>query len=124
MFMSASHYLLVLVAMILTVLTAVVNPVFALYLGKLFQSFTLLGEGHISGSQLLERVKSDVSALLLIGAASWFLNACFLFAWVSFAELQVKYARHKLFGELLGQEIMWFDMRKEGIGAFLSHAQK
>lgn len=110
--------------MILTVSTAVIYPVFALYLGKLFQSFTLHGDGQISGSQLLERVRSDVSMLLIIGVASWALNACFLFAWVSFAELQVKYARRRLFEDLLGQEIMWFDMRKEGTGAFLSHAQK
>ncbi|KAL1964596.1 hypothetical protein VTN77DRAFT_6770 [Rasamsonia byssochlamydoides] len=123
-FTSRKHALTVAVACTLTILAGLVLPAFAIYLGKLFDSFTKFGSEDISGPQLLVRVSNDGLTLLGLGVIGWCANGSYFFSWVVFAELQARSARKKLFRALLNQELRWFDMRREGVGAFLSHAQK
>ncbi|KAH8700244.1 ABC a-pheromone efflux pump AtrD [Talaromyces proteolyticus] len=113
-----------LAAFIFTIAIGAAKIIFAAYLGKLFEIFTQRGNGAISGQQMLEAAKQNILKLVIIGAATWILNACFLFAWVAFTELQVHRARKKLFTKLLDQDLMWFDMEDAGMGSFLSHVQK
>lgn len=115
---------LILVAFVITIAVSATKIVFAFYLGQLFELFTQFGNGTTKGPQMLEGVRSNILILLGIGGASWVLNACFLFTWVTFAELQVICARQRLFAKLLDQDLSWFDMKEQGMGSFLSHSQK
>ncbi|CRG90127.1 Mating factor M secretion protein mam1 [Talaromyces islandicus] len=115
---------LILVAFVLTIAVSATKIVFAFYLGQLFELFTQLGNGTTKGPQMLEGVRLNIFVLLVIGGASWVLNACFLFIWVTFAEFQVRCARQRLFAKLLDQDLAWFDMKEQGMGSFLSHSQK
>jgi ATP-binding cassette subfamily B (MDR/TAP) protein 1 len=123
-FTSRKHTLTIAVVSTLTLLAGLVIPSFAIYLGKLFDSFTKFGAGAISGSQLLAEVYDGCLTLLGLGAVGWCINGNYFVFWIIFGGLQATSARKRLFRDLLKQEVRWFDMRKEGIGAFLSHAQK
>ncbi|GAM38386.1 plasma membrane ATP-binding cassette transporter [Talaromyces pinophilus] len=123
-FTTVYHIPLLLTALLITVAAAVARVIFALYLGKLFQILSRFGTGAITGPQLMDQARDNTFILLIIGGATWLLASCFFFVWVVFAELQVRGAGRILFGKLLTRDLMWFDMRKDGFGSFLSHSQK
>lgn len=123
-FTTVHHAPLLLVALLITIAAAVARVIFALYLGKLFQILSQFGTGAITGPVLMEQVRDNTFILLILGGATWLLGTCFFFVWIVFAELQVRGAGRILFGKLLTRDLMWFDMRKDGVGSFLSHSQK
>ncbi|EED16479.1 ABC a-pheromone efflux pump AtrD [Talaromyces stipitatus ATCC 10500] len=123
-FTTIFHIPLLLLALPITVAAGVIRIVFALYLGKLFQVLSQFGTGAINGHQLMEQTRDNTFILLIIGAATWLASTCFFFVWIVFGELQVRGASRLLFGRLLARDLMWFDMRKDGVGSFLSHSQK
>jgi ATP-binding cassette subfamily B (MDR/TAP) protein 1 len=123
-FTTVLHLPLLLAALLVTITAAVARVIFALYLGKLFQILSQFGTGAITGPQLMEQARDKTFILLILGGATWLLSSCFFFVWIVFAELQVRGAGKNLFGKLLTREFMWFDMRKDGVGSFLSHSQK
>lgn len=123
-FATAYHMPLLLAALLITFTAAVARVVFALYLGKLFQILSQFGIGAITGPQLIEQARDNTFILLILGGATWLLGSGFFFVWIVFAELQVREAGRILFGKLLARDLMWFDMRRDGVGSFLSHSQK
>lgn len=123
-FTNVPHLPVLFAAIVLTLAAGAARIVFALYLGKLFQTLSQFGIGAMTGNQLMERIRDNTYILLILGGLTWVLSAGFLFCWILFAELQVRRAGKALFGKLLIRDIMWFDMRKEGIGSFLSDSQK
>lgn len=123
-FTTVYHVPLLLAALLITFTAAVARVVFALYLGKLFQTLSQFGIGAITGPQLIEQARDNTFILLILGGATWLLGSGFFFVWIVFAELQVRGAGRILFGKLLTRDLMWFDMRKNGVGSFLSHSQK
>lgn len=118
------HIPLLLAALLITVAAAVTRVIFALYLGKLFQILSRFGTGAITGPQLMDQARDNTFILLIIGGATWLLGSLFFLVWIVFAELQARGAGRILFGKLLTRDLMWFDMRKDGVGSFLSHSQK
>lgn len=123
-FTTVYHLPLLLAALLITIAAGVARIIFALYLGKLFQILSRFGCGAITGPQLMEQARDNTFILLIVGGATWLLSSCFFFVWIVFAELQVRGAGRILFGKLLTRDFMWFDMRKDGVGSFLSHSQK
>jgi len=123
-FTAFSHVPVLTAAVFFTVCTALINPIFALCLGKMFQTFTDRGNGNLSGSLFLMEASRYAAQLATLGGISWVCNAAFLFFWMTFAELQAKNARKRLFEQLLTRELVWFDMRGEGMGAFLANVHK
>lgn len=123
-FTTVYHVPLLLAALLITFTAAVARVIFALYLGKLFQVLSQFGTGAITGPQLRQQARDNTFVLLILGGVTWLLGSCFFFVWIIFAELQVRGAGRILFGKLLTRDLMWFDMRKDGVGSFLSHSQK
>lgn len=123
-FTTVFHIPLLLAALLVTITAAAARVIFALYLGKLFQILSQFGSGAITGPQLMDQARDNTFILLIIGGATWLLSSGFFFVWIVFAELQVRGAGRILFGKLLTRDLMWFDMRKDGVGSFLSHSQK
>ncbi|KAE8550658.1 hypothetical protein EYB25_006886 [Talaromyces marneffei] len=123
-FTTVYHVPLLLAAIIITISAGVSRIIFALYLGKLFQTLSQFGIGAITGPQLMDKARDNTSILLILGGGTWLLNSFFFFVWIVFAEFQVREAGSILFGKLLTRDLVWFDMRKDGVGPFLSHSQK
>jgi ATP-binding cassette, subfamily B (MDR/TAP), member 1 len=123
-FTSPLHIPALLTAILFTLAAGIIRVVFALYLGKLFQILSQFGNGAITGTHMLEQARAKTFVLLVLGGLTWLLSSCFLFCWIVFSELQVRRAGEVLFEKLLHRDLMWFDMRKDGGGSFLSHSQK
>lgn len=123
-FTAFSHVPVLIAALFFTVCTALINPLFALCLGRLFQTFTDMGNGDLSVALFLIEVSHYAAQLAVLGGISWLCNAAFLFLWMTFSELQARNARRRLFEQLLTRELAWFDMREEGMGALLTNVHK
>ena len=111
------------IAIILTVMAGMVMPAFVILLGILFDAFTNFGSTTISSLQLIEETAKGCKALLGLGIGSLILNGMYLALWVIFGELQATNIRSRLFSELLGKDLKWFDMQQGGIGALISRLQ-
>lgn len=122
-FTSKSHLFPLLAALTLSVASGIIIPALALFLGKVFDSFTSFGAGAISGSSLIRKVSKNAVGLAGLGCASWLLNGCYFMAWLVFGELQAKSVRDRLFDGMLQKDMEWYDMRKAGVGALMPRLQ-
>lgn len=118
-----SHLFPLLAALTLSVASGIIIPALALFLGKVFDSFTSFGAGAISGSSLIRKVSKNAIGLAGLGCASWLLNGCYFMAWLVFGELQAKSVRDRLFDGMLQKDMEWYDMRKAGVGALMPRIQ-
>jgi ATP-binding cassette subfamily B (MDR/TAP) protein 1 len=98
-------------------------PINAWIQGKLFESFSLLGAGQLTGEELYNGDRRYVLYFVGLAAATWVVNAGEFSCWMTFGELQAKSARDRLFHGLLEKDIEWYDLRKHGIGALLPRLQ-
>jgi ATP-binding cassette, subfamily B (MDR/TAP), member 1 len=98
-------------------------PATAFVTGKLFDGFTTYASGGFEPDAFMTHQKKYIVYLVAISLATWFFKACEFVFWLAFGELQAKSARDRLFHGLLGREIEWYDMRKNGIGALLPRLQ-
>lgn len=117
------HLVPLLSALFLAIAAGILYPVTAIFLGKLFDAFSNFGAEKTTGDQLLERVVNNCIVLLALGAATWVLNGGYFTLWVAFGELQAKCVRELLFEDMLRKDLEWFEMRKDGMGAFLPRLQ-
>ena len=122
-FTSKSHSIILIPAIILSILSGMVIPALAVFLGKIFDLFTSFGADIISGADLIKQVSTYGIALAGLGAASGILNAMFFGLWLLFGELQAKSAREKLFNGMLVKDLEWYDMRKSGIESLIARQQ-
>ena len=122
-FTAKSHLFPLLAALALSVASGIIIPALALFLGKVFDSFTAFGAGSISGSSLIRKVSKNTVALAGLGCASWLLNGCYFMGWLVFGELQAKSVRDRLFDGMLQKDMEWYDMRKAGVGALMPRLQ-
>lgn len=122
-FTSRIHLFSLSVALILSVASGIIIPVFAIILGKVFDLFTEYGANEISGSDLVKKISIYGLGLVGLGSGSGILNAGYFMAWLVFGELQAKSARGKLFDGMLKKDMDWYDMRKAGIDTLTSRLQ-
>ena len=110
-------------AIIFTVVSGIVLPGQAIFLGRMFDLFTSLGADQISSNDLVLRMASFATKFCAFGIASGALNAIFFGLWVVFGELQAKAASENIFVCILNKEMAWYDTRKAGIATFVSRLQ-
>ncbi|KAI9713697.1 MAG: hypothetical protein M1828_001386 [Chrysothrix sp. TS-e1954] len=110
-------------AIFLSLIVGLVEPAFAIFLGKIFDQFTDFGADRQDAKRFRAKITTYCIYLCALGSASWILNACFFCAWVVFGELQAKDCRARLFDALSQKAVAWFDMRGEGVGALASRVQ-
>lgn len=111
------------VALLLAIGAGAVNPVLAIFLGRIFNAFSAFGAGTVDEATFRHNVSKESLSLLGLGSISWLLNGGFFIAWVSFGELQAKSCRSRVFDGLLQKSIAWFDKRKSGVATSMSRAQ-
>ena len=122
-FTSRFHALWLTLAILLSVLSGVIVPTLAVLLGQIFDAFTSYGAKHISEPDFLAEVLRCEVGLIALGCASGILNAIYFMSWLTFGELQAKYAREKLFEALSEKDMAWYDTRKTGVETLVSRLQ-
>jgi len=122
-FTSKKHLGVLSGAIFFAVIAGLIIPGQSLLFGLIFNQFANCGSGRISGPALLANLSRYCVYMTALGAGSWFSNAlCFMF-WLVFGELQARSARDRIFNNLLSKDIIWYDIRRNGVGAFLPRIQ-
>ena len=111
------------IAIVLSILSGLVVPFQAFFLGKLFLALTSFGAGLIDGNNLLDEIIKYSVYLCTLGAGSWVVSTLYFASWLFFGELQGMNARLYLFQSLLEKDMMWYDLRKNGIEALMPGIQ-
>jgi len=122
-FTTRKHTFPLCAAVLLSIASGVVQPVLAIFLGKVFDAFSSFGTGKLDEVAFKRKITKDCLILVGLGAASWLMNAGFFLAWLAFGELQAKSCRAEVFDGLLLKEIAWFDRRKSGVAASMTRTQ-
>ena len=122
-FTTKAHLFPLAAAIVLSVVSGIVVPALAVFLGKLFDLFTKYGGAAISGHELVHRISRYGLYLVGLGAAVILLNGSYFGFWLLYGELQAKSVRDELFDGLLEKDMEWFDMRKAGVNTLLSRLQ-
>lgn len=110
-------------AILFTIISGIILPGQAIFLGKMFNLFTSFGSGQLSGPDLVKNMTSFAIQFCIFGAVSGVSNAVFFGTWIILSELQVKLARENIFASILAKEMAWFDARRAGIETFVSRLQ-
>ncbi|OCL04888.1 P-loop containing nucleoside triphosphate hydrolase protein [Glonium stellatum] len=122
-FTSKKHLGVLSGAIFFAVIAGLILPGQSLLFGLVFNQFANYRSGRISGPALLINVSKYSVYMTALGAGCWFSNALYFMFWLSFGELQARSARDRVFRNLISKDIIWYDMRKNGVGAFLPRVQ-
>lgn len=118
-FARRKHTLSFILAVISSVVASFIRPTSAIFFGKFFSALTKYGAGIWTVHETLLEVSKWCAALAGIGAASWLTQGAFLSSWMIFGELQAKSAREQMFRGMLGKDMEWYDLRRDGVGSLL-----
>ena len=110
-------------AIVASLLVAVVKTVFAVLIGRIMDIVSPLGAGKIDGTTAMAGVKAWCVVLAGLGVASWVFNSALMALWIIFGEFVTKTARESVFDHLLDREMSWFDSHHEGLSSALSGMQ-
>lgn len=118
-FTTKSHLTCLFIGLAAALAAGGITPAQSYLLGKAFDAFT----SSSSPNAVLKSVTNYTIYLAALGVGSWLVHFVFFSAWLAFGELQANSARERLFLGMLGKEIEWYDMRKNGIGAMIPRLQ-
>ncbi|KAI4739353.1 putative ABC transporter [Aureobasidium sp. EXF-12298] len=118
-FTTKSHLTCLFIGLAAALAAGGITPAQSYLLGKAFDAFT----SSSSPNAVLRSVTNYTIYLTALGVGSWLVHFVFFSAWLAFGELQANSARERLFLGMLGKEIEWYDMRKNGIGAMIPRLQ-
>ena len=122
-FTTKAHICVLIAALVLSILSGLVVPTLAIFLGMTFNSFTEYGAGSITSEELSKNVSKNVIYLVALASLSCILSSGYFILWLFFGELQAKSARDKLYDGMLHKEMEWYDMRKAGVNALMPRIQ-
>jgi ATP-binding cassette subfamily B (MDR/TAP) protein 1 len=122
-FTATPHLWSLILGVLLSIITGLITPAMAIFLGRLLNVFADRTAGLIDDSELLQRVSMNAVYIVEVGSASWLLKGGYFTYWISFGELQAKRVRDKLYDGMLAKDMGWFDTRKAGINAMLPRLQ-
>ncbi|MCJ1312634.1 hypothetical protein MMC25_006309 [Agyrium rufum] len=122
-FTTRAHIPILCTAIFLSIASGIVIPAFAIFLGKIFDTFTDFGAGKLDGASLVHKVSRNALYLVGLGVASWILNGSYFSLWLAFGEQQAREIRDKLFNGMLRKDMAWYDMRKGGVDAMIPRLQ-
>ncbi|TAQ91114.1 hypothetical protein B7494_g532 [Chlorociboria aeruginascens] len=101
----------------------VLRPVGAIFFGNIFSVLANFGNGSLDGRDTLHQISTWCLALTILGIVAWLLEGLFLASWMAFGELQAKSVRDQMFTGLLEKDMVWYDLRKDGIASLMIRIQ-
>lgn len=122
-FTQRQHTGTIVVALIATLISALLKPASAIFFGKIFSVLTKFGSGTLTGQETVDGIKGWCIALVALGGVAWISEGAFLNSWMVFGELQAKSVREQMFVGMLNKEMEWYDLRQDGIGSLLIRIQ-
>ncbi|KAF1838803.1 multidrug resistance protein 2 [Decorospora gaudefroyi] len=122
-FTTKQHLPVILGAVIAAAIAAISMPVFAIIYGFIFREYTSYGAGTTDGDELISNVTKLCIILTGIATLSWVANSVYFFFCLIFGELQARSARTRIFDALIQKDMAWYDMRENGVAAFLPTIQ-
>lgn len=122
-FTCRKHLVMVTIGSCVAILAGFVTPIFAIFLGRVFEEFTSYGAGQITASTLRSKTTANCIGIVILGVADWGLNTAYYAIFVNAGEFYAGRIRKKVFRELLKRDIEWFEAQQEGSGALLSGIQ-
>lgn len=118
-FTTRTHAIILSCAIAGSITSGALVPIFSIFVGKIFDSFTDFGGGTIDGAGIRHIVSRNCIYLAVLGGVTWLLNGSLFFLWLTFGELQAKTCRTTIFDQLLDKAVGWYDTRTSGIGAIV-----
>lgn len=122
-FTTTSHMVVLIGALASAAAAAATLPIFSVMYGRIFGAYSDYGAGRSDGDELLGEITRLCVIMTGVAAASWALNSIFFFFFLLFGELQAKSARTRIFNVLIRKDMAWYDLRENGIAAFLPAIQ-
>lgn len=123
-FFPRNYFLLLFLAIFLSIASGIVVPALAVFFGRIFDTFTAYGTGKLTSTDLVSLVSTYAIGLAGLGCVSGLLNAGFYASWLVLGELQAKSARLGLFASLADKDMTWFDTQSCGIEALVIRLQR
>lgn len=122
-FTAKDHLVVLYLSITLAVGSGLVQPGFAVLLGKIFDQFADFGGGKIGGQEFRSTIAKYALTVTALGLGSWLINACFFFSWLAFGELQAMVSHSKIFQGLVEKSSGWYDLRRSGVRAMIPRLQ-
>lgn len=122
-FTARTHLPVLASAIFVCVADGVIQPVQAIFIGRIYNAFTDFGGSLTGPNYFRETVSHNVLTMFGLSLAGCFLNAVFLSLWIGFGELQARSARLHLFHGLLGKPMTFFDTLPSGVGSLSPRIQ-
>lgn len=122
-FTSRAHLLVLFPAILLSAVAGLLQPLVAIFFGKILETFSEFAGGQIDGSILMRRILENVYALLGIGCCTLVLKGGQLALWLMFGEMQAQAVREELFESLLEKDVEWYESRATGVTTLLTRLQ-
>jgi ATP-binding cassette subfamily B (MDR/TAP) protein 1 len=122
-FTTLSHFGVLALALIFTLISGLVVPGMSILLGKIFGSFAGLGSGFLEPQEFMAEVRRYSTYLAILGAMGWGFNCAFFATWIWFGESQAGTARKRIFDRLIEKELSWYEERKNGVLSLTTNCQ-
>ncbi|OCK79569.1 hypothetical protein K432DRAFT_426405 [Lepidopterella palustris CBS 459.81] len=122
-FTTKKHTGVLLGAIFFAVIAGLILPAQSVLYGLIFNQFANHGSGKITGAVLLANVSKYCIYVVALGAGSWVSNGVYFIFWLTFGEMQAKSARDRMFNNMLSKDMVWYDLRRNGVAAFLPRVQ-
>lgn len=122
-FTAKRHIPILFCAMVVSAADGVIQPVQAIFIGRIYNNFTDFGGGMKSPTAFRHDMRNQILALAGLSTASWFFNSVFLASWIGFGELQARNARDRIFNGLLTKPIAFYDTLPFGVAALSTRSQ-
>jgi ATP-binding cassette subfamily B (MDR/TAP) protein 1 len=94
------------------------------FLGKIFEEFTILAAGHQRPTKAFDNVIFWVNIMAAVAAVHVLASSIFLRSWIKFGEQQAMGARLRLFKCMILKEMAWFDSHKDGLPSMMTANQR
>lgn len=114
-FTKKTHAGVLLAALVATALNSFLKTLLSVFLGRIFDVVSQLGEGSRSGQSALAEVSKWCIVLAGLGVGNWMASASFLGLWIVFGELQANEVRKHVTSNLLSRDVEWLENLKDGI---------
>ncbi|KAF2476461.1 P-loop containing nucleoside triphosphate hydrolase protein [Lindgomyces ingoldianus] len=122
-FMMQKHLPVLCIAAFCAAIAALILPAMSVIHGLLFRQFASFASGNTTGTVMLQNVSRYCVYLTTLATLNWLANSIYFTTILTFGELQARSARIRIFNNLLGKDMEWYDNRESGVAALVPGVQ-